>query len=62
MKIFGYRDNYGNGTAYGITCGIIIADSEQEAKEIIDFSEDGTEEIFEIPFEKGYKYIGSYSE
>lgn len=62
MKIFGYRDNYGNGTEYGITCGVIIANSEEEAKKMIDFSEDGTEEIFEISFEKGYKLIGSYSE
>lgn len=62
MKIFGYRDNCGNGTDYGITCGIIIADSEEEAKKIIEFSEGETEEIFEIPFEKGYKFIGSYSE
>ena len=62
MKIFGYRDNYGNGTEYGITCGIIIAESEDEARKIIDFEEGGTEEIFEIPFEKGYVHIGSYSE
>lgn len=62
MKIFGYRDNCGNSTPYGITCGIIIADSEEEAKNMMDFSEDGTEEIFEIPFEKGYKFIGAYSE
>lgn len=46
MKIFGYRDNYGNGTEYGITCGVIIANSEEEAKKMIDFSEDGTEENF----------------
>lgn len=62
MKIFGYRDKCGSYSYYGITCGIIIADSEEEAKKMIDFSEDGTEEVFEIPFEKGYKYIGSYSE
>lgn len=54
MKIFGYRDEYN----YGMTCGVIIADSIEEAKEIYD----NGGEVFEIPFKKGYTHIGSYDE
>ena len=62
MKIFAYRNNCGSYGGWGIECGIIIAESEDEAKNIAEFQEGGSEEIFEIPFHKGYTYIGSYNE
>lgn len=67
MKIFGYRSNCGSYGNYGVTCGVIIAESEEEARKIIgleeEFQENGKiETIFEIPFQKGYTFIGEYSE
>ena len=58
MKIFGYRDEYN----YGTTCGVIIADSIEEAKEILDYDNWDGREVFEIPFKKGYTHIGTYDE
>ena len=61
MKIFAYKEDY----QYGITCGVVIAESMDDAKEILkrklDYELDGSE-LFEIPFEKGYTLIGSYEE
>ena len=70
MKIFGYKSNggrysdfgYRDEYNYGMTCGVIIADSIEEAKEILDYDNWDGREIFEIPFEKGYTCIGEYSE
>lgn len=62
MKIFGYKSNGGRYSDYGMTCGVIIADSIEEAKEILDYDNWDGREIFEIPFEKGYTCIGEYSE
>lgn len=58
MKIFGYKDEYN----YGMTCGVIIADSIEEAKEILDYDNWDGREVFEIPFKKGYTHIGTYDE
>ena len=60
MKIFGYKSNSGKYSDYGIICGIVIAESEEEAKDILGFDEWEGKEVFEIPFEKGYTLIGSY--
>lgn len=67
MKIFGYRSNYGSYGDYGVTCGVIIAESEEEARKMMEleeeYSEDGKiQTIFEIPYQKGYTFIGEYSE
>lgn len=53
MKIFGYKDEYN-----GMTCGVIIADSIEEAKEIFNY-DIWKGNIFEIPFEKGFTFIGN---
>lgn len=60
MKIFGYRANGGKYSDAGVTCGVIIAETEKEAKEILGYDIWEGREIFEIPFEKGYTLIGSY--
>lgn len=62
MKIFGYKSDGGCYSNYGMTCGVIIADSIEEAKQIFDYDDWDGREIFEIPFEKGYTCIGEYSE
>lgn len=62
MKIFGYKSNSGEYSDYGITCGIVIAESEEEAKDILGYDEWEGRKIFEIPFEKGYTLIGTYGE
>lgn len=65
MKIFGVRTNK-EYDGFGIDCGIVIAESKEEAKKIV---RSGTEcymsddeDIFEIPYEKGFTYIGGYTE
>lgn len=59
MKIFGYRANGGECSNFGITCGVVIAETEKEAREILGYDIWEGREIFEIPFEKGYTLIGS---
>lgn len=59
MKIFGYKANGGEFSDCGITCGVVIAETEKEAKEILGYDIWDGREIFEIPFEKGYTLIGS---
>lgn len=70
MKIFGCRNGEIMG-GYGVECGVVVADSEEEAKEILKTSSDWTwwkdwdndkDVIFEIPFEKGFTLIGDYAE
>lgn len=62
MKIFGYKENAGDYSDYGITCGVVIAESIEDAKEILDYDDWSGRELFEIPFERGYTFIGAYSE
>lgn len=62
MKIFGYKLNRGEDSDYGITCGVVIADSEEEAKDILGYNDWENCKIFEIPFVKGYTLIGAYDE
>lgn len=37
IKIFGYKQNSGKYMDYGIICGVVIAESESEAKEILGY-------------------------
>lgn len=65
MKIFGVSTGK-DYDGYGIDCGIVIAENEHEALKIIRNNTEcymaSYEDIFEIPFAKGYTHIGSYSE
>ena len=56
MKVFGYSE-WGN---YELTCGVIIAENEEEATKIA--HESGGGKVFEIPQERGYYHIDSYIE
>ena len=64
MKIFGVSTNKEYG-GYGIDCGIVIAESKQEARKIVRGDTEcymaDDEDIFEIPFEKGFTFIGNVS-
>lgn len=64
LKIFAYSVDRGSFSSYGITCGIIIAESFEEAKKEAlkrrTYKHQVT--IREIPFKKGYTEIGSYSD
>ncbi len=63
LRIFGYSCKGGSFSPYGITCGIIIAESFAEAKKEVKKKWYGHKvELTEIPFEKGCIEIGSYSE
>lgn len=65
MKIFGVSTGK-DYDGYGIDCGIVIAESKEEARRIVRGDTEcymaDDEDIFEIPFEKGFTLIGSYSE
>lgn len=59
LKLFGYRNEHD----YGITCGLVIAESEEEAKKIIGpINAFETVTLIHIPLKKGYTYIGDYDE
>lgn len=62
MKAFGYKDNSGSYGDSGITCGVIFADSIEEAKTLMDFDDWSHREVFELPMTKGYHFIGDYEE
>lgn len=72
LKIFTYSSKFHDD--YGIDCALVIAETKEEALDIlkdhkyellpVDAASDDIreEDIVEVPFEKGYKYIGGYSE
>lgn len=60
MKIFGYcRDEDGG---YGISCEVIVAESEKRAREMLGFDMWDKIELIEIPLVEGRTEIGSYYE
>lgn len=63
MKIFGYSSSEA-ARGYGIECGVVIADSEKEAREILinEALDSEFSSVFEIPMQKGFTWIGSYEE
>lgn len=65
MKIFGVSSSK-EYNGFGIDCGVIIAESKEEAEKIVRSGSDcymaNKEDIFEIPFQKGFTFIGSYAE
>lgn len=65
LKIFGVSSSK-EYDGFGIDCGVIIAESKEEALRIVRAGSDcymaTMEDIFEIPFQKGFTFIGSYEE
>lgn len=64
MKIFGFRRSCRCEDEYGMVCGVVIADSKEEALEVLEEEGEkiGDGSVFEIPFEMGYTRIGRYHE
>jgi len=64
LKAYGYKDEYDNGE-YGIDCGIVFAESWEEASIIMSntiWKDFDINRLTEIKIEKGYMHIGEYRE
>lgn len=60
MKIFGYCRYEDDG--YGISCEVIVAESEKRAREMLGFDMWDKIELIEIPLVEGRTEIGHYYE
>ncbi|MDF2879650.1 MAG: hypothetical protein K0R54_207 [Clostridiaceae bacterium] len=58
MKAFGYREKFELFGDTVVTCGVIFADSEDEAKSLMPEGNSDDIELSEIPMKKGYHFIG----